>query len=212
LQENEFRFDWVLVDECQDLNPEEMDVVLNMVGDRVFAVGDPYQSIYGFQGAMGPDVIELLGRAGCREAPLRNNYRSCPEIVDRLNQMYDRDLVSRGVKDTGLTAILCRRNDDVFEVSSFLKRMNIPHRIRLAASVTQERQREWDVLGSSSLRLCTVHASKGREFDRVFLYSWRPDQPGEEERVHYVAIARASKKYKWIGNLQQLKEAINATS
>lgn len=210
LLENEFRFDWVLVDECQDLNPEEMDVVFNMIGDKVFAVGDPYQSIYGFQGAMGPNVIELLKRCGCNEAPLRNNYRSCPEVVNRLNEMYNRDLISKGVKDTGLTAILCRRNDDVFEVSNFLKRRTISHRIRLSAMLSKER--EWDVSGQSNLRLMTVHSSKGHEFDRVLLYNWLPDNYEEESRVHYVAVARASKEYKWVGNLNQLEETINSGS
>ena len=75
------KFDWVLLDEVQDLNPEELDVALSLIGGKIFAVGDPYQSIYGFQGALGPGVVDVLKRIGCKKVELHNNYRSCPEVV-----------------------------------------------------------------------------------------------------------------------------------
>jgi superfamily I DNA/RNA helicase len=206
-----YKFDWVLVDECQDLNPAEMDVVLSLTGDKIFAVGDMYQSIYGFQGAMGPDVVRRLRSLGCDEVPLHNNYRSCPEIVNMLNRMYKRGLVSCNIKDTGLTAILCRRNDDLDAVSRFLKAAGIPHQIRISitrASDTDNRKREWDVLGPSKLCVSTIHASKGHEYDHVIVYGWQPNQAGEETRVLYVAIARASKSYRWAGTLAQLKREV----
>jgi len=204
------KFSTVLCDEVQDLNEMEMDVVLSLIGDKVFAVGDPYQSIYGFQGAMGPKVIKWLEAMGCEEMPLHNNYRSCGAIVNRLNGIFERGLVSRGIKDTGLTAILCRRNDDVFEVSTFLKKVGIAHRVRLAAGVGTSR--EYDVVEESALRLCTVHVSKGHEFDNVVLYDWLPDEEGEEERVYYVAMSRASKKFVEVDSLEELlKEVENIT-
>lgn len=201
------KFDWVLVDEVQDLNEMELDVVLSLVGNRLFAVGDPYQSIYGFQGAMGPSIISRLGKAGCKEVALHNNYRSCPEIVSKLNRWFRRDLVSVGVKDTGLTAILCRRNDDVFEVSRFLKKEEVAHRVRLSAQVGGD-NREYDVIGESTLRLNTIHVAKGHEFDKVLLYSWFPDNYDEEERVYYVAMSRASKEFLSIRNLKELSGAL----
>jgi len=205
------RYDWILVDECQDLNPEEMDVALSMVGSKMFAVGDPYQSIYGFQGAMGPEAIRLLEQYGCEKVPLRNNYRSSPEIVSRLNDWFSRGLVSRSTRSTGLTAVLCRRNDDVFEVSESLKAGSVAHKVMLAASASQGRQREWDVLGKSSLRVMTIHASKGHEFDHVILYSWYPDDDEEESRVYYVAMARASKRFVEANSPYQLKKAVEET-
>jgi superfamily I DNA/RNA helicase len=200
------QFDWVLVDECQDLNPMEMDVVLSLTGRRIFAVGDPYQSIYGFQGALGPAVMDILHKCGCKEIPLTNNYRSCPEIVELLNKIYKRGLVSADVRDTNITAILCRRNDQLFEVSNFLKDRGVPHRVRLSARFGTNR--EYDVVGPSNLKLMTIHASKGHEFDNVIVYDWYPNKPGEEERVLYVAVARASKKYSWVCNYDELLEEI----
>lgn len=200
------RYDWVLLDECQDVNPFEFSVVLTLVGDKLFAVGDPYQSIYGFQQALGLQAISWLKRAGCAEVALHNNYRSCDTVVDKLNGLFDRGLISRGIKDTGLTAILCRKNDDVFEVSRYLKEVGAPHRVRLAAELRANR--EYDVVGESSLRVMTIHQSKGREFDSVILYNWYPNEPGEEERTYYVAVARASKKFTEVSNLQELLGAL----
>jgi len=201
------KFGWVLVDEVQDLNEMELDVVLTLIGNKVFAVGDPYQSIYGFQGAMGPKVVRLLGTMGCKEVLLHNNYRSCARIVDKLNRIYSRKLVSKGIKDTGLTAILCRTNDDVFQVSNFLIESGIPHRLRL--SMEQSDSREYDVLGESNLRLNTIHQAKGLEYDRVILFGWKPmELRGEEERIYYVAVARASKEFCEVSSLEELRREL----
>jgi len=201
------QFDWVLIDECQDLNPAEMDTVFTMVGGKIFAVGDVLQSIYGFQGAMGPSVIDLFKHAGCQEASLKNNYRSCPAIVNRLNMWFERDLISTGIKETGLTAVLCRRNDDVFEVSEHLKKRGISHHLRLSAALTGD-AREWDVIGKNTLHVSTIHSAKGREFDKVILYNWFPDDYGEEARVYYVAMSRASKEFAEVVNLRSLEDEL----
>jgi len=196
------RYDWVLLDECQDVNELELDVVTSLVGGKLFAVGDPYQSIYGFQGAMGAKVMEYLAILGCGVEVLHDNYRSAPHVVKRLNEVYDRKLVSKGVKDTGLTAILCRRNDDVFYVSNELKGRSIPHRIRLSAEVSENRER--DIVGESNLRLMTIHCAKGHEFDKVVLFDWYPDNDGEEKRVYYVAMSRASKHFVIANSIDEL--------
>jgi len=205
------RFQNILLDEVQDLNPEEMDVALSLVGDKIFAVGDPYQSIYGFQGAMGPKVITLLQKMGCKRHEVHNNYRSHQTIVDKLNRIYDRKLVSKGLKDTGLTAILCRTNDDVFLVSNYLKKENIPHKLRL--SVEHFDNKEKAILGGDNLWVMTIHQSKGLEFGKVILFSWYPDTDQEEERrVYYVSVARASKEFHEAHELKELRRYIDGLS
>jgi len=209
-EKNKRRFSWVLLDEAQDVSPEELDVVLSMVGDKIFAVGDPYQSIYGFQGAVGSRVISILKSLGCRSSNLRNNYRSCESIVSSLNKIYDRKLVSRSTKDTGLTAILCRTNDDVQYVSRELQSKGIPHRLRVSVDRATQDKREFDVLGESSLRLSTIHVSKGLEFSHVLLFGWPGDRNlyGEEKRVYYVAYSRASKTFKEVETIGELIEGV----
>lgn len=201
------RFDWVLIDETQDLNPEEMDVALSIAGGNIFAVGDPYQSIYGFQGALGPQVITLLNKLKCKRVDLRNNYRSCPEVVAKLEKIYKRNLISKEVKENGLTAILCRTNDDVFLVSKYLQSINKPHTLRLSVEYLDNKEKV--VLGESNLRVMTIHQAKGLEFDHVFLFNWYPNIDQEEElRVYYVATARASKEFKELFSLKELEEVI----
>jgi superfamily I DNA/RNA helicase len=202
------KFDWILMDEVQDLNPEEMDVALSLVGGKIFAVGDPYQSIYGFQGALGPMVTVLLHKMGCRKVELHNNYRSCPSIVDKLNRIYDRKLVSRHIKQTGNAAILCRTNDDVFLVSNYLKDRGVPHTLRLSVEYADVKERE--VLGESNLKVMTIHQAKGLEWDRVVLFGWYPDIDQEEEmRCYYVAVARASQEFHEVFELEEVRRLVD---
>jgi len=198
------RFDWICLDEVQDLNPEEIDVALSLVKGKLFAVGDPYQSIYGFQGALGPQVIPLLNRLGCKRVDLHNNYRSCPEVVERLEKIYKRHLVSKEVRENGLTSILCRTNDDVFLVSKFLEARSVPHTLRLSVEYLDSKEKV--VIKESNLRVMTIHQSKGLEFDNVLLFNWFPNIDQEEElRVYYVCVARASKKFVPVSRLDELK-------
>ncbi|HSJ18259.1 MAG TPA: UvrD-helicase domain-containing protein [Solirubrobacterales bacterium] len=87
------RFRHVMVDEFQDTNEVQLALVRELSGPdtRVFAVGDEFQSIYGFRhadlrvfrrereriGAEPPERAEVL--------PLSGNFRSRPEIVAAAN-------------------------------------------------------------------------------------------------------------------------------
>ena len=210
MEKNKPSFQNVLLDEAQDVNEMELDVVLSLVGDKIFAVGDPYQSIYGFQGAVGSKVVSILRSLGCKASNLHNNYRSCEGIVSSLNKMYDRDLVSKGIKDTGLTAILCRTNDDVQYISRELQVRGIAHRLRVSIDRATQDKREFDVLGESNLRLSTIHVSKGLEFNHVLLFGWPGDRNlyGEEKRCLYVAHSRASKTFREVETVGELIEEI----
>lgn len=207
---NKITYEYVLVDEVQDLTDEELGVVLSIVGDKLFAVGDPYQSIYGWNGALGMRVFERL--SGHKAFHLRNNYRSCEEIVNWLNSVYSRDLVSSGLVRTGLTAILCRTNYAVWEVSQILEEEGIGYTLRIGASELNEKKEEFH--GSKTLRIMTCHCSKGLEFDNVLLYSWFPEPYwGEEKNLYYTAVARASKNFCEVwsrGSLLRALEVVNA--
>ncbi len=75
------KYDIIFVDECQDLSNAQLKVVMKYHkngGGRVFAVGDPFQSIYGFAGAspesfnnikklIKPDVFNLTNCFRCSQ-------------------------------------------------------------------------------------------------------------------------------------------------
>lgn len=82
---NLFRNHVVIADECQDTNPVRR-AILHLAlrdGGRLYAVGDPCQSIYGFTGATN-DAMDLIAREfNTRELPLTVSYRCARSIVER---------------------------------------------------------------------------------------------------------------------------------
>lgn len=73
------KFDWVFVDETQDMNRSQLELVLaaRRDGCRVVCVGDRAQSIYGFRGADCEAIPRIIERLGATVFPLSITYR-CP--------------------------------------------------------------------------------------------------------------------------------------
>lgn len=74
--------DWLLVDECQDLNSIQHEILARSAGPstRIIAVGDRHQAIYGFRGASADSMEKLQSRFNMTELPLSISYR-CPKAV-----------------------------------------------------------------------------------------------------------------------------------
>jgi ATP-dependent helicase/nuclease subunit A len=83
------RFALIMVDEFQDTNRLQLDVLEALERDNLFAVGDEFQSIYGFRHA---DVtIFRERRAALGEARVRRlttNFRSSEGLLDVLNAAF----------------------------------------------------------------------------------------------------------------------------
>ncbi len=78
------KFPVLAVDEYQDLGVALHRIVKRVAFDggiRLFAVGDPDQSIYGFTGADGALLQELAARDDVERVQLQLNYRSASRIV-----------------------------------------------------------------------------------------------------------------------------------
>lgn len=74
------RFPLVLVDEAQDLNPVNHAILGKLVRERVCLVGDRWQSIYAFRGAVTNGMQDLQSKFSCEELDLSISFR-CPEKV-----------------------------------------------------------------------------------------------------------------------------------
>ena len=76
-------FRYLLVDEYQDINPPQQALVRHWSeGNRLFVIGDPDQSIYGFRGANAACFEALASfRQLIQYIRLKQNYRSSPEII-----------------------------------------------------------------------------------------------------------------------------------
>ena len=83
------RFELIMVDEFQDTNRLQLDVLEALERDNLFAVGDEFQSIYGFRHA---DVTIFRERRAAlgegRVRPLTANFRSREELLDVLNAAF----------------------------------------------------------------------------------------------------------------------------
>lgn len=99
------QYDWVLIDECQDLNAAQRGMFLKCVkkGGRFIAVGDPQQAIYGFAGADVESFNLLKGLPDTQELPLSVCYRCDAEIIKMAKtivpQIEARDGAPEGVID-----------------------------------------------------------------------------------------------------------------
>ena len=80
-----------MVDEFQDTNKLQTDLidfVLSGPVEEVFFVGDEFQSIYGFRHA-DVGVFRDRRHAAPHVLPLTQNYRSRPEVLAAVNELFD---------------------------------------------------------------------------------------------------------------------------
>ena len=84
------KFRFILVDECQDMDPAQYKGIRMLAGSdaNLFLVGDDDQSIYSFRGA-DPSVMQdfLRDYPGASVIHLSTNYRSRAEIVEAASKV-----------------------------------------------------------------------------------------------------------------------------
>lgn len=80
-------YDWLFVDEAQDVSPIQRAMLRKMLraGGRLVAVGDEAQAIYGFRGADSDSLRNIIKEFNAVELPLSISYR-CPQNVVRFAQ------------------------------------------------------------------------------------------------------------------------------
>ncbi len=120
-----WRFRHLFVDEFQDVNPLQFRLLEAWRGNRwdVFVVGDPHQSIYGWNGAE-PGLLDTLATRwpALETIHLDRTHRSTPQItaaaasVIRAARLPDRHPVSTGAP--GPMATVDAHDDEVAEVTA----------------------------------------------------------------------------------------------
>jgi DNA helicase II / ATP-dependent DNA helicase PcrA len=91
------RFSHIFVDEYQDLNLGQYELVkLLSENSRLFVIGDPDQSIYGFRGSDHRFFNRFAqDYPGCEQIVLTRNYRSTQTILDASFQMISKSWTLR---------------------------------------------------------------------------------------------------------------------
>lgn len=131
-------YDFIFIDECQDMNKAERELVLKCfkMGTRMVSVGDEKQCIYSFSGSDTDSFQILANMPNTTRLPLSVSYRCSRNIVDyakRLVPSIEANNDGREGKilyDVPLNAIndgdmiLCRNNAPLLQIYSTFLKMN----------------------------------------------------------------------------------------
>ena len=100
------KYDFLFVDECQDLSKAQLGIVVKYGHERtrVLAVGDPQQSIYGFTGADIESFANVKKVTSAAELPLTSCFR-CPKKVIELAKLIRTDIVGVKAEDGVVSSI-----------------------------------------------------------------------------------------------------------
>ena len=133
-----FRFRHLFVDEAQDMNPLQFAFLEALRGGRddVFIVGDPLQSIYGWNGAdpaLFRSLPDVLNRATLLSLP--SNYRCTPQVLEVAAHVASHDGSRpdiRSRRTPGLPVQVVEVDDDIDE--SLLVRNVVEQQLRLGSN------------------------------------------------------------------------------
>ncbi|MEE1964314.1 ATP-dependent helicase [Allomuricauda taeanensis] len=139
------KYDVLFVDECQDLSNAQLKTIRKYLaeGGRLFAVGDPFQSIYGFAGASPKSFDNIREIFQPKMFSLTNCFRCDKSIIDLAKEIRNDietsslskgetlkikfNQVSKLATETDL--ILSRHNADLFETVFELLKMGVKCKI-----------------------------------------------------------------------------------
>ena len=218
--------DHLILDEAQDSDESQFTFLLDRVKPKnFFVVGDPRQAIYGFRGARPDILVNLANSKETYTYRIKRNYRNGGEILafakekllnggpwddsvamsDDMGKVYrmadSPSIIIRLIKDTKDSDykdwfILGRTNEIVDRIVMELQAAQIPcDTFKMAGKTAQELH---DIVESNSVKVLTIHTSKGLEAKNVIVIGTRNKGYDEEEnRLNYVAATRAKKRLFW---------------
>lgn len=196
-------FDYVLVDEAQDLSPLQLTFLQSVASKATFwFIGDPDQSIYAFRGS-APSMMHQLAALCTAQYQLTANYRCGQAIVEHANNVisandnrFDIRWVSRN-PEIGEVSVK-EFDHGAFEEAAVRQWLQQDPTRRCALARTQALVKD---LKDAGLPAATVHESKGLEWDEVWvlgcetgLFPHPLGDRAEERRLFYVAMTRAKQK------------------
>lgn len=202
---------FICVDEFQDTSDNNVAYVRLLAGERadLFAVGDDWQSIYGFRHANVNYIVHPRRYfTKCKIFYLTVNYRSHSEIVDASWKLIRHNRIRtdkriRSYTGSGGSVSIHRVNDEDEEVDivkAILEKEGADERCAILYRNNRYGANLKSAVDTGCAQCMTIHASKGLEFERVIVAGLRnselpsPLSPLEEERrLLYVALSRAKR-------------------
>ena len=195
---------YLLVDEAQDLSPEQWDWV-RAHAKHTFVVGDLRQAIYGWRGAKKAGLLEWAQLTGAAQANLFEqdtlvelpyNRRSGAAIVALGNALACAATPAIAVKSEGEVLSLYVQNA-VAEVTQIAQWLSSAHGSKAVLARTNAEVAYLKAelfLRDLDIPVLTIHEAKGQEWDSVVLACGKrkPSESSEEaSETWYVAVTRA---------------------
>lgn len=217
------KIEYLFVDEFQDVGSLEYGFLEALNAENYFLVGDDYQAIFGFKGGCVEIFLSLCNDPQWTYYVMGNNYRCSRSVIRSANivihqaddiidkptnclsgreghvsfcKKYDLvDLINEIDGNYGDCAVLVRTNRDLEKVQAILKANEIPCTSFKKSDLTLEEIKQH--MTCNKVKVLTIHASKGLEFQNVFLYgnfpmhepSWMHNS--DERKIMYVGMTRA---------------------
>lgn len=218
--------DYLFVDELQDIGYIEYDFLTALKAKHNFFIGDDYQAIYGFKGGDVNIFLSLMNSPDWTAYLMTNNYRNGVKILDVANTVINKadDILDKNshscvpyegavtfrsqvgidnfLKTFDINSdnysdwfVLTRTNKHLNKLAKLLEHYHIPFTCFRKSELTKKQLD--DAMKSNTVKLLTIHTSKGLESDNVVLYGdfkLSGTMSSDETKVFYVGITRARKQ------------------
>lgn len=134
------QYDFVFIDEAQDTNGVQREILKKLLSPqgRLIAVGDPYQSIYGFRGADSTAMDMIVSDFGSTVLPLSISYRCSKQVVEEANK-YMPDIQSFDKAPEGSVKDLDKYSVETFSSEDAILCRNTAPLIKMAYSLISKR-------------------------------------------------------------------------
>ncbi|BBM81725.1 ATP-dependent helicase [Candidatus Uabimicrobium amorphum] len=115
------KFSWIIVDEFQDCDEIQSQILNKFVdhGAQLFAVGDPYQTIYHWRGSNPVIFEDFANLSGAYTTELSLNYRSSANIVEAAKELFAPHNKVRAYREPG-TPVTIKKHLDAFHEATYL--------------------------------------------------------------------------------------------
>ena len=198
----EFTFPYLFVDEYQDVGILEDSFIQALEAEHLFIVGDDWQSIYGFKGAIVEIFKGYVNNPEWTVYHLDRNYRSASEIIRLAGEVIqdDDERLPKNVmgmnQETGAVKLdsqkeliwylksirkskeyrnwflLARTRKDINQIYDFCEMIGLPAFFFSREGLSKEQEQE--MLSRNAVKIATIHGVKGLESDNVMLYGKFP--------------------------------------
>ncbi len=199
---------WIFLDECQDLNPVQLRLLEKVLAEnrhiRVFAAGDPRQSIYGFRGARHTmeNLKRLLSMSStieftlpvCRRCPTRHvaMVKLIIESIAPLDGKEEGELEYTPLDKNRIALgdyVLCRIAKPILALAFEFVQRGIPAKIVGEKSLSHSLQTFFKGVKDAGSNPIAAAGSALRKVKQRLLAR------GEDRRIHYYEDFYNSAKY-----------------